>query len=157
MTGRLEDVRTKIPPSCCVNRCQAQGCSVSMKDAPTPFVLVDMDCQDLSVNRNAVRCDFIFFSDSGSWVAPIELKRGKLRTGELVSQLQAGARFAEQVVPKGVTVRVVPIGVYGGRAHRREVNRLSQSSSQIRFRGKPTKIELLKCGRPLIEALRGRE
>ena len=126
-----------------------------MDNAPEPYVLIDMDCREFSLSQNARRCDFIFFSDGGNLVAPIELKAGKPRASELVNQLQAGAQFAEGIVPQGAKVRLVPVAVYGGRAHRSEINKLSEKSSQIRFRGKSTTIELLKCGRPLVDALKG--
>ena len=154
MTTLVEFIRTKVPQSCCARKCQAQGCSVNMKGAPEPFVLIAMDCQELSFGGDSPRCDFVFFSDNGNWVAPIELKAGKVGASELVRQLQAGAQFAERVVPKSVQVKVVPIAVCGGKAHRKELNQLRKNTSRIRFRGNGSRnIVLRRCGISLVEVL----
>ncbi len=154
MTTLVELVRTKVPQSCCARKCQAQGCSVNMKGAPRPFLLIAMDCQELSFGHDAPRCDFVFFSDNGNWVVPIELKGHKPRASQLVRQLQAGAHFAERLVPKTMDVQIRPIAAYSGRVHPNERNQLRRSSSQISFRGESSTIVLKRCGISLVEALR---
>ena len=125
-----------------------------MKDAPGPLVLVGVDCRDLGLDPNASRCDFIFFSDSGNLVAALELKSGKVEAGQLVRQLQAGADLADRLVPAGCPVRFVPVAAYGGKAHRDELAELGRLRSQIRFRGNRARVELLRCGQPLVNAIR---
>ena len=154
MTTLVESVRSRVPKNCISTRCQAKGCSANVGDAPTPFVLVDMDCRTLSLNQSSSRCDFIFVTDSGDLVAALELKRGKVEASQVVRQLQAGADFADSVVPKRSVVRFVPIAVYGGKAHRGELTKLGRKQSQIRFRSSRVRIELLRCGQPLVNAIR---
>ena len=151
MTGLVEAVRAKVPSGCIARGCSARGCSVSMRDAPRPNVIVNMDCDDLEIQQGDSRCDFMFVSDDG-WVVALELKRGKPDANEIVGQLQAGARFAERIVPEGASVQFRPVAVYGGKLHRNEVNRFRRS--QIRFRGRRVNLELLRCGRRLNDILK---
>ena len=127
---------------------------MSLTGVPRPFLLTDVDCHELRISQTSKRCDFLFVSDDGGWVIPLELKRGKLDAGEAVEQLRAGARFAEGVVPRGASVRFLPIAVCGGRVHHIERRKLRSNASRIRFRGQYVYIELLKCGQPLTQALR---
>lgn len=154
MNSLVGQVRAAVPPACCVNRCRKKGCSVSLTGAPRPFILIDMDCHELQISQASKRCDFMFVSDDGGWVVPLELKRGKLDSGEMVEQLRAGAEFADRVVPKGASVRFLPIAVCGGKVHRIERDKLRSNASRIRFRGQYVYIELLKCGQALAEKLR---
>ena len=154
MTSPVEQVRASVPPACLARRCRREGCLVSLTKVPQPSVLIDMDCNELTISPTSRRCDFMFVSDEEGWVVPLELKRGNLDAGEMVAQLRAGARFAERVVPKGAAVRFLPIAVCGGRVHRTERNKLRSNASRIRFRGQYVYIELLKCGQPLTQALR---
>ncbi len=54
-------------------------------------------------------------------------------------------------VPKREGVQLLPVAVCGGKFRRAERRRLSQH--KIRFRGKHSNIQLLKCGDSLIKAL----
>lgn len=125
-----------------------------MSDVSGPLVLVGVDCRELGLDPNASRCDFVFFSDSGNLVAALELKRGKIEARQLVRQLQAGADLADRLVPAGNPVRFIPVAAYGGKAHRNELAELAHPRSQIRFRGDRTRIELLRCGQTLVQAIR---
>lgn len=152
MTGLVDAVKAETPSGCIATRCRAQGCSVNMTGAPQPNVLVDMDCDDLKIEEGDRRCDFVFVSDDGDWVVALELKRGKPDANEIVEQLQAGARFAESIVPQRAKVRFLPVAVYGGKLHRTEVNRFRRS--RIRFRGESVSLELLRCGGRLNQVLK---
>ncbi len=154
MAGLVDAVRSKVAQKCLVTRCGAKGCSVSMKDAPRPNVLVNMDCRDLGIKDDASKCDFMFVSDDGDWVVALELKKGSVRASEMVGQLRAGARFADRIIPRNTTARFLPVAVYGGKLHRDEVNKFRQSANQINFRGKRVRVELMRCGRRMVEALR---
>ena len=153
MTTLVESVRSRIPKNCISTRCQANGCSADVGAAPTPFLIVDMDCRTLSLNQRSSRCDFIFVTDRGDVVAALELKRGKVEASQVVRQLQAGADFADSLIPRRSSVRFVPIAVYGGKAHRGELTKLGQRRAQIRFRSSHVRVELLKCGQPLVNAI----
>ena len=151
--GLVDDVSANVPAECLTNRAQAQGCSVSMNGAPSPHILIDMDCRSLGISSNASRCDFMFVSDDGNWVVPMELKRGKIDSHRrMVRQLEAGAKFANRVVPQGEEVNFIPVAVHGGRTSRNQAQALRQS--RIRFRGGTNRVELLRCGQPLTAALR---
>ena len=153
--GLVDDVRARLPDECIVNRARGQGCAVSLSRAPRPYMLIDMDCRALNLSQNAARCDFIFVSDEGNWIVPMELKRGKIDSGsQIVRQLTAGAEYADRVVPRRADVNFVPVAVHGGGNRRAEMDRIR--ASKISFRGKPVSVELLRCGQPLTAALRRR-
>ncbi len=127
-----------------------------MTDAPRPFVVIDMDCDDLSDDGSGAACDFIFVSDHDCLVVPLELKRGSLSASEAVRQIRSGAQFADRIIPQDARVRFVPIVVVGGRVRPDERRNLLKRDYQVSFRGKPVAIEVLKCGRPLVQVLRNR-
>ena len=154
MTSLVQHVRASVPPNCIANRCKKQGCTVRLTGAPRPFVLIDMDCNELKVSQTSRRCDFMFISDDGSWVVPLELKGGNLDANDAMEQLQAGARFAERVVPRGSSVQFLPVAARDGRVHRAERDKLRSKKSRIRFRGQFVPIQLLRCGQPITQALR---
>lgn len=130
------------------------GCSVSLKNAPQPFFLIQMDCDKLPIGQNETRCDYIFIGGSNRvWLVPMELKKGDLGVSEVMKQLQAGTQFAEKIIPRNEQVSFVPIAVFGGKAHPIELRKLRQSANQIRFRNQQFNIQLLKCGKPLVEVI----
>ena len=128
---------------------------MSLGGAPEPYILIDMDCSDLPIRQSDQRCDFVFVSDDGNWVVPLELKSGNPDAGTMVDQLRAGARFAEEVVPRDIEVQFQPIAVFGGKFHGNDRRRFRQPASMVSFRGFKVRIELLRCGAPLINALKG--
>ena len=154
MAGLVEAVRSAVAERCLATRCRAQGCSVSMRDAPQPHVLIDMDCEDIEIEAGERRCDFIFVSDDGDRVVALELKRGDLDASYVVEQLRAGARFVERIVPRQVDVNFVPLAVYGGKFHRKEREELLKRTNWIRFRGKRFQVDSLRCGRGIVEKLK---
>ena len=104
MGGLVEAVRANVDARCIVTRCSAEGCTVNMNGVRGAHILINMDCRRLGIGRRDSRCDFIFVSDDGDRVVALELKRGSLDASDVVEQLRAGARFAERIVPRGVTV-----------------------------------------------------
>lgn len=152
MTGLVDAVRAKVSSGCIVRRCGARGCSVNMTGAPQPNVLVDMDCDDLEVEEGDRRCDFMFVSDDGDWVVALELKRGRLDASDIVGQLQAGAKFAEGIVPEDASVQFLPVAVHGGKTHKTEREQIRQA--KIRFRNKQFNVKMLGCGRQLNDILK---
>ena len=157
MTSLVNEIRSATPESCWADRCddsEVDGCCVDMTDAPEPFVLIDMDCTQLPIKGSETKCDFIFASDQGNWVVPIELKKGSANVGRAARQLQAGARFAERITPKDAKVKFLAVIAFGGRLHRADNMRLRRF--RIRFRERQAPIELMECGKPLTDALRRR-
>ena len=120
--------------------------------ASTLFVLVDVDCPGLGIAPTASRCDFVLACDAGNRVAALELKAGALRASEVLTQLRAGAQFAEGIVPQNEDVKFRPIAVVGGKVHFSERGKLRKRNSRVRFRGKPVPIELLRCGDSIANA-----
>ncbi len=153
--------RESIPSSCCVKRCNKEGCKVDMGRAPSPFVLIDMDCDLLEIDRRSNLCDFLFVSRGDGrapgWVAALELK-GRPESSKMIAQLQAGAQFAARILSRDADILFRPIAFYGGRMHREELTRLRRAS--VKFRHPKTgtilneRVVLRRCGSRLEEALR---
>ena len=161
MTDLVKYIKRKVPSPCCVKRCNKEGCKVDLTQAPRPFVLIDMDCRDLEIERGSNRCDFLFAGqgdgDVPGWVAALELK-GRPKASKVRAQLQSGAQFAERILPKDVEIRFRPVLFYRGGLRGAELTLLRGSS--IRFRH-PTKgivlkerVILRRCGSRLKDALR---
>lgn len=161
MTDLCDYFKESIPSSCCRTRCHKPGCKVDLRQAPSPFVLIDMDCGQLEIEEGANRCDFLYVSqgagDTPGWVAALELK-GRPKSSEIVAQLQAGAQFAAKVLAGDVEVRFRPIAFYSGGFRGAEREKLRKAS--IRFRHPKQgivldrKVILRRCGSSLKEALR---
>ena len=64
------------------------------------------------------------------WVATLELNRGRFEVGKFHSQLQAGARAAEQFVPPSMKVEFRPVAVFGAGMRKAERNVFSTSEYQ---------------------------
>ena len=153
MADLVSQIRRKLPSECfATGRLRKKGCSVSLKNAPTPSVTIDMDKPQAPVGPDETKCDYIFTGGSSNvFLVPLELKKGKLDASDALKQLQAGANIADtRIIPKGEGVQFQPVAVCG-KFHRNERHRLSQR--KIRFRGKHSNIQLLKCGDSLIKAL----
>ena len=161
----VEEIRRAIPSGCVVTRCRKEGCSVSLKDAPSPRVIIDLDRPQAPVGQTEKRCDYIFIgAPSSAWVAPMEprvapmeLKRGKPNASEIVPQLQAGADIADKIVPRDAKVQLRPIAVFGGRVVANELRMFAKRTTRIRFRNRTIKIELLRCGKQLVDVLKRAE
>ena len=161
MTDLGSYFKESIPSSCCVKRCNKEGCRVDMGQAPFPFILIDMDCDLLETDAQSNLCDFLFVSrgdgDTPGWVAALELK-GRPESSKIIAQLQAGAQFAARILSRDADIQFRPIAFYSGRMHREELTRLRSAS--IRFRHPKARIVLKervvlrRCGSRLKEALR---
>ena len=127
---------------------------MTLKGVPSPHVIIDVDCEGMPIGPQDSKCDFIFLSDEGKWLVPIELKKGTPDASRIVSQLRAGAVLAEQIVPDDVEVQFRPVAAYRGRAHRKELTEFRESKSLINFRTQKASVTLLKCGDPLAKALK---
>ena len=125
-----------------------------LEDAPTVRVVVDMDCEGLPVPDDRKRCDYLFVGEerNAAWVAPIELKSGKLKAGEVLEQLEGGIEIAEAWLPQGIPFRLVPVLAHGKTIHRNDLKALR--SRKMRLRGQRKRTELIRCGESLAKALR---
>lgn len=156
MTNLVDTVRGMVKKTCLISgRLKKEGCSVSLKDAPRRRLIVDFDKPGSPLGASETRCDYLFVADkhgSTGWVLTIELKRGRLDASEAVEQLRAGARVAEQLVPRPIKVNFRPVAASGGnKAERAE---LRNRRNMIRFHGQAEYVRLLKCGDRLIGAFK---
>ena len=156
MTGLVQTVCEALDKRCLARgKLNKDGCKVSLKDAPGPRLIIDFDKPGSPLGPSQTRCDYLFVADgdkSSGWVAPLELKNGRLHANQAVRQLRAGARAAEQLVPSGEQIKFRPVAVSGS-ASKAERNRLKGKDGGIRFHGCVEPVRLLSCGAPLTEAL----
>ena len=156
MNGVVAAVRKNVDKSRLVKRCRREGCAVSLAEAPESRLIVDFDKPASPLGSDSTRCDYLFVAEESGgsgWVAPLELKKGQLHAGEVVRQLQAGARAAECLVPPGIPVAFRPVAV-SGNVPKAERDRLRNKSSRIRFHGRGEPVRLIPCGARLVQALR---
>ena len=156
MCELVEALKSNISSECYARRCTKEGCNVPLKDAPSPHLLIDMDCSALEIPPDSGRCDFLFVgcesTRGAGWVVPLELKSGSPDATEIVEQLRAGAQFAQTRIPAQHKPTFLPVAVYGGKLHRAEIDKLKKS--RIPFRGKTYEISLKRCKTPMKNILR---
>jgi len=152
----------RIPNACQSRNCSKEGCKISMRGLDDPRVLIDMDCEQLSIPGDQAHCDYIFVGThrGNEWIAPMELKRGNVSVGELRKQLQAGADFAESrllpqqgQVPQQEQAVFRPIAAYGGKLHKNQRTELKKGLNRVKFGQILYQIKLIRCGSPLVKAL----
>lgn len=156
MTGLVAAVRAKLDRRClATGGLNKNGCGITMKDAPQPRVVVDFDKPGAPARRDGPRCDYLFIAEGGDgrfWVAPLELKKGRLHAGEAVRQLRAGAEAAERLVASGEKAALRPV-VAAGAMPKAERNGLKRADNKVRFHGRREEVRLMQCGAPPVRAL----
>ena len=154
MMGSVAKLTKKVPDCCHTKQCNKDKCSVRLKGAPPNRLIVDMDCEALGLT-NKTRCDYLFVSegDKTTWVAPIELKGGKVGSiTRVANQLRGGAELAAKLLPPGLEIEFVPV-----LAHKRSIHKVDRKKlrkEKIGLRGSVQKIKTVRCGDQLIKALR---
>ena len=121
-----------------------------MTGLPGPYILVDLDCL---LSPDVPKCDFICVSDHGGLVAVVELKSGGISATDVVKQLQAGADVVDRLVCRRSRVQLRPI-LASGNLHKKERNDLRRKNSRINLRGANEFVQRIRCGDPLVDALR---
>ena len=154
MTKLIDAVRENVSPHCLTESCSRPRCRVPLNNAPSPRLIIDFDKPDSPLSEHETRCDFLFIAeeengDSG-WVAPLELKSGRVDASQAIRQLRAGARVAERLVCKNLPVIFCPIVASGNvpKAERTAIKRT------IRFHGDSIPVRRIRCGDPLTQGLR---
>ena len=149
-------VRSTVRPGCITRRCREERCSISLTGTSQQAFAIDMNRDDSPVDQNQTHCDFLFVGSlSGQneeWVVPIELKRGAIGATEARDQLQAGADAADQLVPRELDFRFLPLAV-SGRLAQAERAQLRKNSHKIRFRGRRVLIKRVRCSSRLADTL----
>lgn len=153
MSGTVAEIARIMPASCRTTHCNKDKCRVDLAGAPPVRVIVDMDCNDLPIPTAEKRCDYLFVGEDhgATWVAPIELKSGRLSVSAVLEQLEGGTRMANMWLPQGVTLQFAPVLAHGKKIHRSDLNRLRDKRLQLR--GQRKGITVIKCGDRLTKAL----
>ena len=158
MSGLVETVRKRVEKDCIKNRgLRKEGCSISLKDAPKPHLIIDFDLPGSPLGQRQTRCDYLFIADDtdiSGWVVPLELKSGMMKASAVARQLNAGARVAEQLIPKQNTVNFRPVAAFGGGIHKAERNALKTERNKVQFHGTVEYVRLIKCEARLIQGIR---
>ena len=95
------------------------------------------------------KCDFLFFADPGL-VAPIEVKDSEPNVAKVIEQLEAGAKAAEELAPRGVAVTFRPVLVSKSL---RTQKRKELREKAVKFRGQRERVRRLACGDSLTEVI----
>lgn len=157
MTDLLRVVRDRLDMRCLVRGgLRKEGCQVLMNGTAQRRLVIDFDKPGSPLGPDSSRCDFLFIAEGDNaigWVAPLELKRGRLHANEVVRQLRAGASVAEELIARGTPVAFRPIAASRG-ISKAERNLLRQKNNEIGFHGRREAVRLLSCGEQLVRALR---
>ena len=158
MDDTLGFIRDKIGAKNRSRSCSRDKCRVDLTDITLARVIANADSKGLAHFFSGKRCDFILFfqdSDGSVVIAPLELKHGEAEANSTAEQLQAGACFAENMIPESCCPACHPILFHGRRLHPVELRELNRA--KIHFRGAQLTIRTAKCGQPgnLAKALSG--
>ena len=157
MTGLVNEFAEKYQNAIETSRTlNKEGCLVPLKNAPRPFVVIDLDKEGSPFARQDSRCDFLFVSenqDGPCIFSPLELKKGALDAGKVVKQLQAGADLLENHPTFSGNAKLATVAV-SGKNTKAQLSRIAKSKYQIRFKGGLVKISHMKCGNELADTLR---
>ena len=155
MIGMVQAVRDALDDGCLKSGgLNKNGCRVSLDGVPSPRVVVDFDKPGSPLGPSETRCDYLLVAEvkeeGYGWVAPLELKSGRLHADHVVRQLRAGALAAEKLLPDAVQVRFRPVAV--GKVPKAERKRL-RSKDRIRFHGRIEAVRWMPCGALLATTL----
>ena len=157
-SNTVDAVKSKTDPKCQTKVCRDGRCSLSLNDAPQPYVLISLEHQASPVQQGEPRCDYLFVAgddnDGVDWVMPIELTASAARVSKFLPQLRAGASIADKLIPSRVAVRFRPTAVYGGELRRIERVNFLKPANQVQFRNHKEVFRLVRCGSPLTKALK---
>lgn len=173
MNSLVETVEIALDKRCQRRRCRKEGCRLNLPALPKSnkkergrHLLIDLDCRHLTIGGGKIICDFLYITDN-DFIAVIELKKGDAKIVDAQEQLQAGAKFVEQLVGTlGAQVQFRPVLGHGGRLrgqsrqkhwHRKAPRQTGQrkiEAEQIRFNGQWYQVRTLRCGMDLVRAFR---
>ena len=148
MSNTLVCIRRTVGEEHLGQSCSRDGCRVFMTDIPSPRVVADADRAFPRHGISGRRCDFVlFFQTAGNVlvIAPMELKSGADTSG-VAEQLQAGAAFAERIIPETLFPLFRPILFHGRGLHAKQRKALNRA--KVRFRGADLSIKTARCGQP---------
>lgn len=158
MSAFVDAVKVDIPDACHARKCRGDGCHLKLDGLGPARVLIAMDCDELARSQAERQrtCDFLFVGE-GNWIVPIELKRGSMEASEVVAQLRAGAKFAEErilhLLPTPKRLHFRPVVAFRG-THPQQRAALRQKRNRIRFGGEFRSILTARCGDSLGRVVR---
>ncbi len=152
----LADIGTRVGEKNLSRSCQGNGCKVSMEGIAANRILADADRAFPAHGWDGKRCDYVLFlfgTTDMLWVAPLELKSGRVDVSDAVKQLQRGADFANCFAPTECKATCRPVLFHGRRIHPKDRKVLNRA--KIRFRQSELAIKTARCGhaRNLAQAL----
>ncbi len=151
--GSVAEISDRVPDCCKAERCDRDGCRIHLNGVPASRVIIDMDCGELGID-NEKRCDYLFVGEEGTvtWIAPIELKGGKVGgVTKMADQIRGGVRLADRLLPMGRKFRLVPVLAHEKPIHRRDRKQLRRE--KVSLRGSRKLIKIVRCGDQLVKAL----
>ena len=155
MSEVLDGIRSRVGVDNLSDSCRRDGCRVSMKDVPSPRIVVDMDKAFQTHEKSNKHCDFVLFfsSDAGETLltVPIELKSGDVDASEVSEQLQQSADFAFRFAPKNLRSACRPILFHGSSIHHKQRKTLNRA--KVSYHGLNLTIKTARCNRPQNLAL----
>lgn len=150
-----EFINQVVDSKCITRQCRQGSCSVVMpRGRHKDWALIDMDSSNAPIQRNARRCDYIFFGkieDEEEWIIPIELKEGSADISQVSLQLQAGSDIANDILKSKVGFRFLPV-LASGRLGKLEKIELKKEKNKVRFRNIKVIITRIKCHTSLADA-----
>lgn len=145
----LDEIRKQVGEENLTNSCSDKGCRVDMTDVPRERIVVDVERVFRVNQRKGRRCDrMLFYADLASStlvVVLIELKSGNVNATDVFQQLQGGAKFADEVIPRNIETTCIPVVFHGKRIHDAQLPKLKRA--EIRFRRQTFPIRKSRCGR----------
>ena len=151
------EVRKAVDGSCITNRIRERSCRLKEERISIDSVNLDLNKPLSPAEPNVSHCDYIFLGrisdDNREWIAPIELKSGKIEAGEAGRQLQGGADVAHRIVPKETEFVFKAIAA-ANKFPPKIRQDLRKSENKVVFRGVSYVIETVSCGSSLFDALK---
>lgn len=145
----LDAIRKRVGEENLTNSCSGDGCHVDMTDVPRERIVVDVERMFQVNQRKGKRCDrmllYVDRTRSKLVVVLIELKSGNVNATEVFQQLQSGANFAEELVPRDIETTCIPVVFHGKRIHDAQLPKLKRN--EVCFLRQPFPIWKRKCGR----------
>ena len=157
MTGLVEAVRREARDSCLeCGPLRRKECEISLDDAPPSRVVIDFDKPGSPLGKSATRCEYLLVADregGGGWVVPMEFKSSRMKVSKVAEQLRAGARVAEELVPKASPISFRPVAVVYEPVNKKQRRDLKHPGNAVRYRGCREPVRVLRCGDSLAGVL----
>lgn len=160
-TTIVGDFKTSTSDLDHAEKCLDNRCSLSLNEAPEPYVLIRVDSQgnpppEVSDRK---RGDYLFVGGNdegkGPWVVPVELTTGRSKSGsDILEQLNGGLAVANARLRQGIRFQFRPVVAHGpGGFGRIATDYLRNRSNMVDFRGKRERVAIVPCGSTLVSAL----